>query len=43
LIRGVLVERTMTVLECDDLESHETRGFRLDRIERAMTKPARQT
>jgi predicted DNA-binding transcriptional regulator YafY len=43
LIRGVLVERTMTVLECDDLESRETRGFRLDRIERAMTKPARQT
>jgi predicted DNA-binding transcriptional regulator YafY len=43
LIRGVLVERTMTVLECDDLESRETRGFRLDRIERAMTKPLRQT
>jgi predicted DNA-binding transcriptional regulator YafY len=43
LIRGVLVERTMTVLECDDLESQETRGFRLDRIERAMAKPPRQT
>jgi predicted DNA-binding transcriptional regulator YafY len=43
LIRGVLVERTMTVLECDDLESQETRGFRLDRIERAMAKPSRQT
>jgi predicted DNA-binding transcriptional regulator YafY len=43
LIRGVLVERTMTVLECDDLESRETRGFRLDRIERAMAQAARQT
>jgi predicted DNA-binding transcriptional regulator YafY len=43
LIRGVLVERTMTVLECDDLESQETRGFRLDRIERAMAKAPRQT
>jgi predicted DNA-binding transcriptional regulator YafY len=36
LIRGVLIERTMTVLECDDLEGKETRGFRLDRVERAM-------
>ncbi len=35
LIRGVLIERTMTVLECDDVENGETRGFRLDRVERA--------
>jgi predicted DNA-binding transcriptional regulator YafY len=36
LIHGVLIERTMTVLECDDLDSRESRGFRLDRVERAM-------
>jgi predicted DNA-binding transcriptional regulator YafY len=36
LIRGALVERTMTVLECHDLESQEMRGLRIDRIERAM-------
>jgi len=40
VIRGVLIERTMTVLECEDLESTETRGFRLDRIERAMVVAA---
>jgi predicted DNA-binding transcriptional regulator YafY len=42
LIRSVLIERTMTVLECDDLESNESRGFRLDRIERAMVVAATQ-
>jgi predicted DNA-binding transcriptional regulator YafY len=36
LIRGAVVERTMTVLECHDIESQEMRGLRLDRIERAM-------
>jgi predicted DNA-binding transcriptional regulator YafY len=39
LIRGVIVERTMTVLECNDLQGNEMRGFRLDRIERAMLLP----
>jgi predicted DNA-binding transcriptional regulator YafY len=39
LIRGVIVERTMTVLECNDLQGNEMRGFRLDRIERAMILP----
>jgi predicted DNA-binding transcriptional regulator YafY len=32
LVRGVIMERSMTLLECDDLESGERRNFRLDRI-----------
>jgi predicted DNA-binding transcriptional regulator YafY len=32
-ITRVLMERTMTVLECQDVETRETRGLRLDRID----------
>ena len=32
-ITRVLMERTMTVLECEDTETRETRGVRLDRID----------
>jgi predicted DNA-binding transcriptional regulator YafY len=32
-IARVLMERTMTVLECEDTETRETRGVRLDRID----------
>jgi predicted DNA-binding transcriptional regulator YafY len=32
-ITRVLMERTMTVLECEDVTTRETRGVRLDRIE----------
>jgi predicted DNA-binding transcriptional regulator YafY len=32
-ITRVLMERTMTVLECEDTETQETRGVRLDRID----------
>src|SRR5262249_55628603 len=31
-IARVLMERTMTVLECEDVATHEKRGLRLDRI-----------
>jgi predicted DNA-binding transcriptional regulator YafY len=34
-IARVLMERTMTVLECVDVETRETRGLRLDRIDLA--------
>lgn len=34
-IQAVLMERSMTVLQCVDVETEEARGFRLDRIERA--------
>jgi predicted DNA-binding transcriptional regulator YafY len=32
-IARVLMERTMTILECEDVETRETRGVRLDRID----------
>jgi predicted DNA-binding transcriptional regulator YafY len=32
-ITRVLMERTMTVLECEDTGTGETRGVRLDRID----------
>lgn len=32
-IKRVLMERTMTVLECEDCETGEVRGVRLDRID----------
>jgi len=32
-IRRVLMERTMTVLECEDCDTGELRGLRLDRID----------
>ncbi len=32
-ITRVLMERTMTILECEDLETQESRGVRLDRID----------
>jgi predicted DNA-binding transcriptional regulator YafY len=35
LVRGVIMERSMTLLECDDLDSGERRTFRLDRVDRA--------
>jgi len=38
-IVSVLMERTVTVLECDDLTRGERRRFRLDRIERAAAAP----
>jgi predicted DNA-binding transcriptional regulator YafY len=34
-IQGVLMERSITLLQCLDLELNERRDFRLDRIERA--------
>jgi len=34
-IRSAVMERTMTFLNCDDLDKGEPRQFRLDRIERA--------
>lgn len=34
-ITRVLMERTMTVLECEDVASSETRGVRMDRIDSA--------
>jgi predicted DNA-binding transcriptional regulator YafY len=34
-ILRVLMERTMTVLECSDVATGEVRGVRLDRIDRA--------
>ena len=46
-VRGVIMERGMTLLECDDLDRGEPRTLRLDRIERAAwvvaTGAARQT
>jgi predicted DNA-binding transcriptional regulator YafY len=35
-VRGVIMERSMTLLECDDVDSGERRNFRLDRIDRAV-------
>jgi predicted DNA-binding transcriptional regulator YafY len=35
-IRGVIMERGMTLLECDDLEDCQPHTIRFDRIERAM-------
>ncbi len=35
-VRGVIMERTMTLLECDDVDSGERRNLRLDRIDRAV-------
>lgn len=34
-IARVLMERTMTVLECEDIETSEVRGVRLDRVDAA--------
>jgi predicted DNA-binding transcriptional regulator YafY len=38
-ILRVLMERTMTVLECTDVSTGEVRGVRLDRIDRATIVP----
>jgi predicted DNA-binding transcriptional regulator YafY len=38
-IRNVVMERTVTFLNCDDLTKGEDRQFRLDRIERAEVVP----
>jgi predicted DNA-binding transcriptional regulator YafY len=35
-VRALTMERTMTLIHCDDLDRGERRSFRLDRIERAM-------
>jgi predicted DNA-binding transcriptional regulator YafY len=35
-ILRVLMERTMTVLECQDVETQEVRGIRLDRVDVAL-------
>ncbi len=35
-IGRVLMERTMTILECEDVETREVRGVRLDRVEAAI-------
>ncbi len=35
-VRGVVMERTETLLNCDDLEKGEPRQFKLDRIEHAQ-------
>ncbi len=35
-VRAFTMERTMTMVHCDDLDRGERRTFRLDRIERAM-------
>jgi predicted DNA-binding transcriptional regulator YafY len=35
-ITRVLMERTMTVLECEDVETREVRGIRLDRVDVAL-------
>ncbi|HEV3192943.1 MAG TPA: WYL domain-containing protein, partial [Polyangiaceae bacterium] len=49
IVRGVIMERSMIVLECDDLEDGQPRTFRLDRIERAAVlsreraRPAKET
>lgn len=37
-IRGLTMERTLTLLHCDDLEKQETRSLRLDRIVRVVPK-----
>ena len=34
-IQSVVMERSLTLLNCDDLDKGEKRQFRLDRIERA--------
>jgi predicted DNA-binding transcriptional regulator YafY len=36
VITRVLMERTMTILECEDVETREVRGVRLDRIDSAL-------
>ncbi len=35
LVRGVIMERSMTLLECDDFDTGERRNFRLDRVDKA--------
>jgi predicted DNA-binding transcriptional regulator YafY len=39
-ILSVTMERTLTLLDCDDLDKGERRRFRLDRIERAVLQSA---
>jgi predicted DNA-binding transcriptional regulator YafY len=34
-VRGLTMERSLTMVHCDDLERGERRTLRLDRIERA--------
>lgn len=39
-IEAVIMERTMTLLNCHDLDKDEPRQFRLDKIRRAELRPA---
>ena len=34
-VRGITMERSLTLVHCDDLERGERRTLRLDRVERA--------
>jgi predicted DNA-binding transcriptional regulator YafY len=38
-IQGVVMERSLTLLTCEDMEKGEKRTFRLDRIEHAEVEP----
>jgi hypothetical protein len=38
-VRGLTMERSLTMVHCDDLERGERRTLRLDRIERAKLEP----
>jgi predicted DNA-binding transcriptional regulator YafY len=42
-IQRVLMERSLTLLTCEDAASGESRTFRLDRIERARVAPSIQS
>jgi predicted DNA-binding transcriptional regulator YafY len=42
-IRGVIMERGMTLLECDDLDEGQPRTVRFDRVERATWAVAKET
>jgi predicted DNA-binding transcriptional regulator YafY len=40
MVRGIVAERSMILVECDVLEDGQRRNFRLDHIERAAVCPA---
>jgi predicted DNA-binding transcriptional regulator YafY len=42
-VTGLVMERSLTLVECEDLGKGETRQLRLDRIEHACFIPAAQT
>ena len=39
-VDAVIMERTMTLLNCHDLDIAEPRQFRVDKIQRAELRPA---